>query len=191
MPPRGWLDEREHLWQLPCMPSDFEKAKKLTEFDLQQHRAELVSMRKCLFGTRSPAAFHVIETEAIEPSVLVLRNLDTNALYRELHRGGLLFTPIGWGVQHWSGDLYWLYAGVQVPDKPGASYTRFSRTVSSTELADAFRDDIRVLAVECSASRYSEIRSQQSRCCLRPITGVPAQSAHWASAAGPKDAEKA
>jgi uncharacterized protein YecE (DUF72 family) len=166
---RGWLDEREPLWQLPCMPSDFERAQKLTAVDLQQHWAELVSLRKCLFGSRDPTVFHVTDTQVIEPSVLVLRNLDTNALHRELHRGGLLFTlalpeakAAHWvGVQHWSGDVYWLYASVQVPDKPGASYTRFSRTVLSTELADAFRGGIRALAVERRASRRSEIRSQQ------------------------------
>ena len=169
MPPRCWLDERERLWQLPGMPSDFQRAQELTAVDLQQHRAELASLRKYLFGTRDPAVFHVTDTQVIEPSVLVLRNLDTNALHRELHRGGLLFTvdlpeakAAHWvGVQHWSGDLYWLYARVQVPDKPGASYTRFSRTVPSTQLADAFRGGIRVLAVECRASRRSEIASQQ------------------------------
>ena len=94
-----------------------------------------------------------------------MRNLDTNTLNRELHRGGLEFelslpemkAARRVGVEHWSGDLYWLYARVQSPNNLNASYTRFSLTVPFAKLADAFLRRIEVMASECRASIRAEL----------------------------------
>jgi hypothetical protein len=130
----------------------------LTAADWALHRQEICTLQAHLFRDRSPASLYVIgDADPIAPSVVVVWYPEPPK--RTLLRGGLrlkLHFPGAHGlshfsIQHWGDALYWLHA--QYVDHRGASYSRFSLTLSFERLPTCLATSVETMAHEFAAHR--------------------------------------
>ncbi len=117
-------------------------------------------LRAHLFRDHTPQSLNIVgELEPIAPCVIVCWYPEPAR--RTLKKGGLQFQvhfPGGYGlsrycIQHWDEDLYWLTASYV--DRRSATFTRFSLTRSSHELAECFVECIKAMERELTTSPSS------------------------------------